>query len=248
MTATQFIAAGCTAALTVLLPLAGMLALGKARRSWKAFGVGAATFFLFALVLESLVSQAVVLTPLGDVLRGNLWLYALYGGLAAGLFEETGRLAAFRWVLRKEDRPVTALSYGLGHGGMEAVLITGLGMVSNIVLGAMVNAGTALPGELAPLVQTLADAPAATFLWAGLERASAMGIHVANSVLVFTAVKKRRWGLYVLAILTHTLVNALAVLCNAVLPIYATELIVLLCAALVGALAWRVYRAQWARA
>ena len=53
-------------------------------------------------------------------------LYALYGGLAAGLFEETGRLLAFRFILKPHTARITALSYGIGHGGIEAFWVMGL--------------------------------------------------------------------------------------------------------------------------
>ena len=51
--------------------------------------IGAGTFFLFALVLESLV-HLVVLKSVPAIQENTLY-YALYGGLMAGLFEETGR-------------------------------------------------------------------------------------------------------------------------------------------------------------
>ena len=52
--------------------------------------VGAAVFVLFVLVLESGM-HALVFGISGEGITKNIWIYALYGGLAAGLFEETGR-------------------------------------------------------------------------------------------------------------------------------------------------------------
>ena len=49
----------------------------------------------------------------------------LYGGLMAGVFEETGRYVSFKWFLKKETRIQDGLSYGIGHGGIEAMLIVG---------------------------------------------------------------------------------------------------------------------------
>ena len=56
--------------------------------------IGAGTFFLFALVLESIMHQLVLKGPHGAAITGNPLWYAIYGGLAAGIFEETGRFSA----------------------------------------------------------------------------------------------------------------------------------------------------------
>ena len=96
---------------------------------WIAFLTGAVTFILFALILESILHNLLFLTPLWAVFQGNIWLYGLYGSLATGVFEETGRLLAFKLFLKSEREPITALSYGIGHGGAEAILLVGLTMV-----------------------------------------------------------------------------------------------------------------------
>lgn len=224
MTTAQTAACLCTAALTVLLPLGGMLLLRKRGGSWKAFGVGAAVFFLFAMVAEQLFHTLVLLSPLGKPLQANLWATALYGGLAAGLFEETGRLVAFKTVLRREEKPVTALGYGLGHGGCEAILVVGVTMVLNVAVTSMAN-GSALPEAVQLVAETAKATPASHFLWAGAERISAMALHMANSVLVFTAVRRGRLRLYWTAVSLHAAMDVFAVAANALLPVAATELI-----------------------
>ena len=78
------------------------------------FFIGCIVFVIFALILESLMHQLVLkVLPVGKTILGNTLLYALYGGLAAGIFEETGRFLAFKTVLKKKlgnDR--NALMYG----------------------------------------------------------------------------------------------------------------------------------------
>ena len=83
---------GLLAVLTAAVPLGVMLLLRRRGGRWGAFWTGVGTFFLFALVLEAMFHQLVLGSPLGAAIRGNIWLYALYAGLAAGIFEETGRL------------------------------------------------------------------------------------------------------------------------------------------------------------
>jgi uncharacterized membrane protein YhfC len=93
--------------------------------------IGALTFIIFALVLEQLLHSVVLVQPL---IMTNTALYVLYAGLAAGVFEETGRLVALRLVLRKYPEREAAVSYGIGHGGIEAILIVGINMLVNLVL------------------------------------------------------------------------------------------------------------------
>ena len=69
--------------------------------------IGAGTFILFALVLESLLHQLVLKGPHGETIMGNPLWYALYGGLAAGIFEETGRFLSMKFLMKKE--PATPL-------------------------------------------------------------------------------------------------------------------------------------------
>lgn len=234
---------GLLAVLSAAVPLGVMLLLRRRGGPWPAFWVGAGTFFLFALVLEPLLHRLVLSGPLGTVIQGNIWLYGLYGGLAAGVFEETGRYLAFRLALRRRRARITALSYGIGHGGCEAFLLLGVTMLNNIAVVLMQKNGASLPPELEGAVQTLAAVPAASFLWGGFERLSAMVFHMAASVLVFTAAArpgKRR--LFPLAVVLHLVLDMAAVVSNAYLPIAATEL---LTAALALACAWlaaRVYK------
>lgn len=60
------------------------------------FFVGCAIMLVFALILESMVHRVVLSSDIGSVIQGTIWLYALYGGAMAGLFEETGRFIAFK--------------------------------------------------------------------------------------------------------------------------------------------------------
>lgn len=81
--------------------------------------------------------------------------FYVYAALAAAVFEETGRLIAMKfWMKKWLDFP-NALMYGIGHGGVEAILIGGLSGISNLVSMLMINSGAmqntlaALPAESA---------------------------------------------------------------------------------------------------
>ena len=98
------------------------------------FFIGALAMFLFAFVLEQLVHVAVLGSSFGTVIQSNIYLYVLYGGLAAGLFEETGRYAMMSVFLKNsKDEPQNALMYGAGHGGLEMMILLTLGMLNNLI-------------------------------------------------------------------------------------------------------------------
>ena len=235
---------GSLAALFLIAPFAGMFFLKKRGGSWLDFFTGAGIFIAFVAVLESAMHNVLLLaTPLGAALQENIWLYGLYGGLAAGIFEVTGRFLAFRFVLKNHRGRMTALGYGMGHGGCEAALLLSMTYLSNLALLAMEQSGAALPQEAQAAVSQLLSLPAANFLWAGVERISAVALHMALSVLVFAAVTQPgRRGLFFAAMLAHAAMDFLAVVCNAFFPIAVTELLVAAGAALAVWFAAGVYK------
>ena len=204
-----------------------------------------------ALVLEQRAHQLILGGPAGGVITGDLGLYALYGGLMAGLFEETGRFAAFQLLRRsgKGGTPQDALIYGAGHGGMEAVLLVGLTNVSNLLLSFWLNTGTLeqhmgqLDDAAAQALAAAVAAPPHTYLWGGLERIVAVAIHISLSVLVWRAVERRAslW-LFPAAIALHAGVDACAILAAAHMPLAGVELVALVWAVALAVLARWIWR------
>lgn len=197
----------------------------KYKTSIKSFLVGCAVMFLFAMVLEQIVHSVVLGGPIGIVIQKNIWLYALYGSLMAGLFEETGRFLAMRCVLKEEHRNAhNALMYGAGHGGIEMFVILSLGMINNLIYSVMINLGQ-MQTLLEPLdestgstLQTAFDAliqtPSWQFVLSPVERLAAITAQIGLSVIVWFAAtgKKSKVGLLILAILLHAVLDGVAVL------------------------------------
>lgn len=215
--------------------------------------VGAGVFVLFALVLEPLVHKAVLGGTCGVTIMGNVWYYALYGGLMAGLFEETGRFLAMKFVLKKEPGTAkTGLGYGIGHGGTEMILLFGLTMISNLVLSIMINSGQSdvilsstpaeaqeqLQGQFAQL-ETLGPGLLLIGLW---ERISALILQLGLSLMVWTAVRRGgKWlWLYPAAISLHFLVDAVAVILSKSATPAAVETIIFALAIAVGTIGYKV--------
>lgn len=219
---------------TLVLPLAlGIFFWKRAQGRWRFFFLGGAVFVLFAMVLEQMGHTLLLYGALGRVLQGNLWLYALYAGLMAGVFEECGRWLAFKLTGRWSRGAGDALMYGAGHGGTEAVLLAGMIMVNNIIISMLLNQGglEAVEGVLGPIpeagmaaIQGMVAAPAGAYFWTGFERLTAIGLHIALSVLVYAAVRRREKGYWFpAAVLIHALVDTAAILSNAYFPIAITE-------------------------
>ena len=217
--------------------------------------LGAGVFILFALVLESLLHVVVLKGPAGPSIVGNTLYYALYGGLAAGIFEETGRFVAMKWLLRKRsDKALNAIGYGIGHGGIEMLMIFGVTMVSNMVIAIMMNGGhqdlllAGVPEEtkeqaLAQFAQ-IGSITTGSLLIGFWERISALVLQVALSLIVWKAVRGGgRWILlFPLAILIHALVDGIAVILSKSASMVSLELIIMALAIAVASAAWLIWR------
>lgn len=221
--AASLITMGITLIMSVAIPAALFISLKKLFKAKPvAFFTGCGVFFVFAATLESIINMLIFTSPAGERIMGNTALYALFGGLMAGLFEETGRFIAFKSILkRNRDDDSTALMYGAGHGGFEMLFILGAAMASNFYFALMINSGTTAAvtstvsgEELRQLEQTfttLATAKPAGFLAGIVERIPAIALHMAFSVLVWTACKNRKyWWLFPAAIVLHTLVDMIS--------------------------------------
>lgn len=178
--------------------------------------VGAAAFFVFALVLEQLLHM-LVLRPVNGVieLMNTPALYVLYGIFAAGIFEETARFLSFSLLKKKYKGIETGLSYGIGHGGIESALIVGVSMISNIVFSVMINSGTAsaLGDSVQAQLTALVDTAPYLFLISGFERILVVIMQVSLSLLVWFAVdSKDKWWLFPAAIVLHAIVDIPAAL------------------------------------
>ena len=217
--------------------------------------IGAGTFIVFALVLESIMHQLVLKGPNGPAIMGNTLLFAVYGGLAAGVFEETGRFLSMKFLLKKE--PSTALpgiAYGIGHGGAEMLIIFGITMISNFVVSALINAGLSgilfakVPEDAAAQLQAqlnqLQTVGAGTLLTGLWERISALVLHLGLSMLVWVAVRKGgKWlWLFPAAVALHAIVDAGVVMFQKSVGMVPLELIVSAEAVAVAAIGYMVAR------
>lgn len=183
--------------------------------------IGASVFILFGVIVKGVVTGLLIIIPgVHDKIKSIPVLYAFVAALLADFFEETGRFVAF-WFLNKKNKcedTGTAIAFGVGHGGIEAILMVGIAMLNSLLLAMTINFAGAdsviagLEGDTLKSVvegiNELTRTNSLLFLTSGFERFVAISFHVAASVLVFMAVTdKRRFYLYPLAIGLHMILN-----------------------------------------
>lgn len=212
--------------LGVLIPIVLLVYFKKKyRASIKSFLTGLAVMLLFAMVLEQLVHSVILGSSIGIVIQENIWLYALYGSLMAGLFEETGRFLTMRYVLKKEHGNAhNALMYGAGHGGFEMFVVLTIGMINNLIYSVMINLGQsqtllepldeAAKGILQTAFDALIQTPSWHFMLSPVERFAAITAQIGLSVIIWYAAtgEKSKGNLFVLAILLHAILDGVAVI------------------------------------
>ena len=215
------------AAVFILLPIiAAIIWKIRKKERFSTILVGAAIFLLFALILEKPIQNVLAFPSamglsehaVSRFLNENPVLLALTAGLFPGVFEETGRLIAFKTVLRKRRNRETSISYGISHGGFEVILILGLTYIQYIAYAVMINTGTfgnvieqvasQAPEQLDSVESVVSLLTGFSFADLGIafvERIFAVLFHIGASILVFYACrdKKRLW-LYPVAIILHT--------------------------------------------
>lgn len=221
------------AILMIVVPL--MIAIIWTKKKKERFTTvlaGAATFLLFAVILEKPI-QAVLVAPtqigladhaISSFINARPFLWAFIVGLFPGAFEETGRLVVYKTVLKNRKNRETSISHGIGHGGFEVMFLMGVTYITYVAYAVMINTGTF--GTV--MDQVMAQAPdqadslvavasgIASFSFANLvvgivERILAVLFHIGASIIVFYACKdKGRFWLYPFAIILHTAMDFIA--------------------------------------
>lgn len=219
------VAMALTAAFCLLLPV-GLLLWWHRREGarWLPVLWGAVTFVLFSQGFEGILHYFCLVSDnaVSRTIWGSAWLYMLYGALSAGIFEECGRFLMYKTVLRRYGERSAAVTAGIGHGGIEAMLLSGATTAAYLALALCLNAGDSAGLSLfgnadgiAALSATLGQYSVGYCLLTCLERVSALALHVSLSIFVFQAVRYRRRGGLLFAIALHAIFDMPAALYQA---------------------------------
>lgn len=208
---------------SIVLPVAVLILFARKYRRQgivSAWLLGAAGFF---------VTQILIRVPILTVLQTQPWflafsqnhmfLYAFSLAFTAGLFELAGRFAVAK-IMGKGLTLHRSLAAGLGHGGIEAIVLLGSAYISNLAMIVMINSGTfdtllaqaggdaLILSQLEMLRSQLVDSAPGLFLLGGYERILAMICHLAMSFLVCYGISRKKvlpCALICLAI--HTMID-----------------------------------------
>jgi uncharacterized membrane protein YhfC len=192
---------------TLLLPIIAISVLSfrnKGEKMVSAWALGAAGF---------VVTQLIIRLPILTALQNQPWfmglsedhgfLFAFTLAFTAGLLELVGRFVVAK-LMQKNLSYKRSLAAGLGHGGIEAMILVGMTYLNNILYIFMINNGTfdAVVNEAAQtgvdvsalmqLKDQLISTSPALFLLGGFERVLAMIAHVAMSMIVCYGIHTRK--------------------------------------------------------
>lgn len=203
-----------TLCVCLFLPIAlliGFVLKYKKEGIFPAWLLGAAGFF---------VTQMLIRVPILTLLQTRDWfisfsqnkpfLYAFSLAFTAGLFELAGRFAVAKLMVRNLTFR-RSLAAGLGHGGIEAILLVGMTYVNNLIYIFMINTGTfdpmieevaAMGNSIPQLEATIAQLeliktqlisyPSGLFLLASLERILTICCHAGMSLIVCYGIAARK--------------------------------------------------------
>ena len=265
---TSILACIFTLCVCLFLPIAVLILFAvkhKGEKILPAWLLGAAGFF---------VTQMLIRLPVLSVLQTQEWflafsqktpfVYAFSLAFTAGLFELVGRFAVAK-LMAKNLTFRRSLAAGLGHGGIEAIVLIGLTYVNNLIYIVMINTGTfdsliaeaAAAGNAAPrldvliaqleMIRTqLTTYPASMFLLGALERILAMICHAGMSMIVcYGVATKKILPCLLICLGIHTMIDLTAgiqMLAGTVLSQTAVYVVIYLILAAVAALSLLIIR------
>lgn len=231
---------------------AALLIYKRGKSGFRPIWIGAAVFILSQvghipfnqfLMVPGLKALGVDVAAQGGV---SLWVLGAAAGLSAGVFEEIARYLALKFWLKKDAHTLLPLKYGIGHGGVEALLVGGLALIALVQVLVLRGEGAiaALDSETVALVHSQLEAywavPWYQSLLGAWERISAMMFHVGASILVYKTVRSKKLIYLIVAVLGHMLLDAFAVIAVQQLDLVLMEAVIFVFSAGWLYWAWRI--------
>jgi uncharacterized membrane protein YhfC len=195
----------------------GFWVIRRYHASWKLVGIGGVIFLASQMVhiplldgIGWLFSNKALTLPTGTYL---ILTTAIIGGLAAGLCEETARLVGFKLLKAPAQNKAGAFSLGVGHGGVESIIVAGLPMLGTFIsMVALKNADPKDPSLDPATMQQIKN------LWnmgwyvplaSALERLVAMTTQLTLTFMVLQVFIRKSYWWFVAAIFWQAFVNGL---------------------------------------
>ncbi|MGI9061763.1 MAG: YhfC family intramembrane metalloprotease [Ktedonobacteraceae bacterium] len=197
----------------------GSIAHHKLAVDWKYFWFGTLVFLVFQLLTRLPLVAVLQNTVLASLLRTSTaftWTWLVILAVTAGLFEEVGRYVGYRVFMRREPKTWSkAVMFGLGHEGLESMVLVGgqivLTLLSIAILSA-VNVNSLPVTQRQSFIQQVASINALPVwfpLLAAWGRFWSFPLQVALSVMVLQVFRRHQIHWLFLAILFHALIDFL---------------------------------------
>lgn len=224
--------------ISIGLPIGVLVYIIVKRREYlKSYLIGALIFFLSQVVLRLPILNFLSVNADWYIMLSSIYpiLYSIILGLSAGIFEEVGRFWGFKVGLKKNRTYKDGLAFGVGHGGIEAILITGISSISNLIAVISLHNGSfnsinyGMTAEEAIVVY--GSLRGLEVLTGGFERLFAMCIHIGMTIMILYGINKSKKRYLLFAIIIHGIVDAmLGILQYFGIGIIGIELWVMMCA------------------
>lgn len=185
---------------------------------WALIGAGVATFILSQVIHLPLNGALGLLRGEGGVAEWPIPAMAAVAGLSAGLCEELARYLVLRFWRREARSWGEGVAFGAGHGGVESITLGVMVLVNVAYLTVMRRMGGEALGLTGEMLAQFEDQ--VTTFWStawylpllgGLERAFALTMHIAWTLLVIRSLRRNNLFWLLAAILAHAAVDAVAV-------------------------------------
>ena len=189
---------------------------------------GAVGFFVMQMIIR------IPLLALFDFTDWNIYATGIFLGFTAALFETVGRFLTMKFLMKDDRRFFAGFAHGIGHGGIEAILLVGINYIVYIYFAILINTNN-FPAiglgsqSIVSITEVLIDNPSGIFLVAGFERVVTILLHICLSILTIFAIKKKDYKYLLIVLGIHTIVDfGAVVLMGSGVSVYLVELFVLI--------------------
>ena len=161
--------------------------------------------------------EGIFLSMISKIIKKTSTTFYIIGIISPGLFEETGRYTCLKYLLKKDKLKNISVSYGIGHGGIESIMV-GITLLSYLFLGEIFI-------EKGILKESITFY---TCLMSSCERLFSVILHISLSIIVYKAVKKEKNNYYIFSIILHDILDIIGFLKvkNIITSIFIIELMI----------------------
>lgn len=192
----------------------------KKKACVKSYFIGVIVFFISQITLR--------LPLLNNVISNMDWyieisivspiIIMIFLGLTAGIFEEIGRYLGFKIALKNNRRWIDGIAFGIGHGGIEAILLSGVTNLKNLFMAISKVDGNVL---------SVLNSNGPYILLSGIERLFAIFINIGLTMIILYGINKNKKRYLFLAIIIHGFIDFMVLLLSSLgINIILIELIV----------------------